>query len=193
VSLLLLLHQGGDGYSAAPSYANLARFTEQLDNAAWVKTRATVAADATAAPDGATTADKIVEDATASSTHICQQTISSLINGAAYHVGIRLKAGERTWARLVLTNASGTPSAFINLATGALGSVVGTWEVADAGNGWWLLHAALVMTATGLQAQVFLATANNTTSYSGDNASGLHAWGLQLTKGAALVPYRAQP
>jgi len=47
---------------------NLLTWTEQFDNAVWTKTNAAVTANATTAPDGALTADKLVED-TANAQH----------------------------------------------------------------------------------------------------------------------------
>ncbi|WP_156920677.1 phage head spike fiber domain-containing protein [Fundidesulfovibrio putealis] len=46
---------------------NLLYPSEDFSNAAWTKTRATITANAAVAPDGTMTADKLVEDTTASS------------------------------------------------------------------------------------------------------------------------------
>ena len=55
---------------------NLCLQSQAFDNASWTKTRATITTDATTAPDGTSTADKIVEDATAANDHQMYQVIA---------------------------------------------------------------------------------------------------------------------
>ena len=59
-----------------PAGTNLVPFSEEFDNAAWTKTRATISADAVVAPDGTLTADKLVEDATAANSHGMKDTVA---------------------------------------------------------------------------------------------------------------------
>ena len=55
---------------------NLFTYSEQFDNASWVKERITITTNATTAPNGTLTADKIVEDTTTNSHRVRQNATS---------------------------------------------------------------------------------------------------------------------
>ncbi|CAB4151522.1 hypothetical protein UFOVP601_20 [uncultured Caudovirales phage] len=161
----------------------------------WALTRATTAADVVAAPDGAVTADKLIEDTTASNTHQLASRSITVLATTAYALSIFLKAAERTWA-LVLFGGTpfGSHGVYINLSTGALGTTVGTLDstpiVQTCGSGWF--RVTLVKTtgaAGGGTIQVRTATADNTSSYTGDGTSGLYVWGAQFEAGAFATSY----
>lgn len=167
---------------------NLLRFSEEFDNAAWVKTRSTVTANAGVAPNGQATADKLVEDGTATQTHSMAQSVTPPGAGL-YNLSVYLKAGERTWVRLLLSSPA--VNAYLNLATGALGTVAGSgWVVTDGGDGFWRLSIPVTLTGAATTITLRLATGDAGEVYSGDNASGAFVWGAQLTQGGGLQPYR---
>ena len=64
-------------------------------NASWTKTRSSAVANDIAAPDDTLIADKIVEDSTASATHLTIQSIS-VTSGQKVTISIFAKKGERT-------------------------------------------------------------------------------------------------
>jgi hypothetical protein len=187
---LLLLHQGDSGgyYSAAPTYENLLRFSQQFDNALWTKTGATATADAAVAPDGTTTADKLVETAVTSD-HRFRYVVTP--PPGTYTYSVFVKAAERGWARVFCATGVPANSCFVNLATGALGAtIVGTWVVEDAGNGWWRAWTTTGMpVAQALDVQA--AQGNAISSYLGVVGQGIYVWGAQLVRGT--VPGRYRP
>lgn len=163
----------------------------------WTNSNSTDAANATVAPDGTNTADSIIEDATAGVIHALAQTAT--VNAAAGDMcfAIDLKAGTRSWARLVMIESTGGTAAtvFFNLATGAQGSSPATganWANLRAystalGNGWWRYHIIARKTSAGttLTTRVDLATADNTAIYNGDGASLIYAWRAGLSPGGS--------
>jgi len=169
----------------------------------WSNTRSSDAANSTAAPDGTTTADSIIEDATASNTHYIQQSATVASTADLEYAGsVYLKAGTRTWAAVVLVEGTGSTQCrqYINLSTGALGtlSAGANWSdqrayVTDAGNGWYRVDviARKTNTATSVFLRVELATGNGTNSYTGNGTSLIYAWGGQLTQGSQPVRYTA--
>lgn len=178
---------------------NLLTNSENFDNAVWVKANATVTANAVTAPDGTTTADKLVENTAAVVPHGLAVDTSSLSSTTQYTFSVYAKAGERTWVRLGLVDNLGTDGgrAWFDLSTG----VVGTVEINGAGSninatinsigaGWYRCRLTIQMNngKTTLQSQVRLATANNVLSYTGDGTSGIYIWGAQLNIGS-LQPY----
>jgi len=176
---------------------NLALYSEQFDNAAWPKQNATVTANATTAPDGTTTADKLVEDATAGVSHrMYQTTASAFANGTTVTNSVFLKAAERTWAYIRLElNDNTSLNAWFNLSTGAIGTVQSglTATITPFGNGWYRCTVAgSVGTGASPAKNYFLVgvtTADNTTNYTGNGTSGVFLWGAQLEAGAFATSY----
>lgn len=167
----------------------------------WTAARASVddQTAATLAPDGTNTADSIIEDTTAASSHLISQngTVSSAAADYAYSVA--LKAGARTWARLVLFENTGSTfiAAYFNLSTGAVGtaSTGANWSnlrtfVTSLGDGWYMctIVGRKTNAATSLTAEIRLATSDNTQSYTGDGTSNIYAWRATLVQSG--VPTR---
>lgn len=175
--------------------------SDEFDNAAWTKTRLqSVGANAAAAPDGTTTADSIIEDTTASNTHHVQQGVTVSSGTDDYCFAVALKAGARTWARLLLFEATGSNAvrASINLSTGALGIVDSTGAnmanprayATPLGNGW---HYVAVLgrktnAATTITGRISLMTGESGDVYTGDGTSNILAW--RGTLAASGVPVR---
>jgi hypothetical protein len=88
--------------------------TEDLANAAWTKTRSTVTANATTAPDGTTTAERLVSDATAAQTHYTTQTVAGLADNQVVSCSVHLKqdVADRAVLQFVLKNGSSSDLEF---------------------------------------------------------------------------------
>jgi hypothetical protein len=169
---------------------NLLGFTQEFANAAWTKTRTTISANVAVDPQGFMTADKLVDDTTASATHF--------ISVAATRIGVNVisiyaKKAERDFVRIASTNST-TSGAFFNLSTGQLGTTGGTAfvtaSIVDVGNGWY--RCSMTTTDTGT---VFFGASpsDGTLSYTGDGTSGIFIWGAQISDSASLDPYVYNP
>jgi hypothetical protein len=166
---------------------NLLTYSEQFDNAIWTKTRSSITANATTAPDGTTTADKLVEDATATNTHQIAQT-ASFTAGTAYTQTVFAKAGERSKIELRLTGAafSSNQAASFDLATGAIATAAGApvTSIEQFPNGWWRCRITATADVTSTASATMRLSNGATTSYTGDGTSGLYIWGAQVGAGA---------
>jgi hypothetical protein len=170
---------------------NIAQYSEQFDNAAWVKERITITANITTAPNGSLTADKIVEDNTTNSHRARQNAISE--QGVQYTLSFYLKASERTKARIT----AGGLNAFANFDL-SNGTIIGsptlcTASIISADNGWYRCSITYTQTSATSSAQLHLAATLNAAgdfSYLGDGVSGIFIWGAQLVEGSVAKDYQ---
>ena len=179
--------------AAAGPHSNLILYSQQMDNAAWVKANLTVDVDAIIAPDGTLTAEQTVED-TGLSVHDVHQTTAVLVAGQAYCYSVYLKAGTRTQAILYMAGTAYTtdPGVRFNLGAGTATTFQGgasVFGIEAAPNGFyrcWMSSVADV-SATGV---FYVRHYDGTTiTYTGDGASGLYVWGAQLEPGSAPGRY----
>jgi hypothetical protein len=177
------------------SRTNLILRSEELDNASWTKTRATITANATAAPDGELIADKLVEDASAGTSHFAIQTVTLAAN-QSMTLSAYFKAAERNEGRITCTGGAGSMSVGFNLAAETItplttgDGVVSSVALENVGAGWYRVSVTGTPSASGATVtfQVFLIV-GGTAIYNGDNTSGLFVWGAQLELGAGPTSY----
>ena len=155
----------------------------------------TVASSNNLAPDGTSTASFLVEDTTPSTFHeffVSFATASS--TSGTYTYSIYAKAGTRNWIAVRLGNSSTSSYSFINLSTGAVGTISGHTNVTatSVGNGWYRCSVTRDTTlgSSSQFAGVRLATGDGTQSYTGQGTSyGVYLWGSQVELGSTAGPY----
>ena len=149
------------------SRTNLSIYSEQFDNAAWSRTSGTtVVSNATTAPDGNLTADRIVYDGsgTAGNYRIYTGALTSVLN-QSYTASIWLKADSAITVRLYGNGVAG-PLVTCNLTT--------QWQrfsTSGTGNG-----------ISSVQLLIYSNASDNT-------AISFYAWGAQLEAGAFPTSY----
>ncbi len=143
---------------------------------------ATVSGTAGTAPDGTNTAWKLAETAVTAQ-HFLYQSIT-------YAAGNRtqtffLKSAERTWA--IVQVANGTAGAYINLATGTVGTIQGAASISATlrADGWVKVTVAATVGAGATLARVGTATGDGVESYLGVAGSGILIWHPQNEVGGA--------
>ena len=170
---------------------NLLTKTEQFDDAAWAKTGSTVAANATVAPDGTLTADKLVETTT-NSFHYTQQLYTVSAN-TQYTLSFYAKAAERSWCCVF---GMAKDVSYFNLANGSIGSAAAgtTINIQPAGNGWYLCtYVSSNAVGSSYGFGICTAVSDGLGSYVGDPTKGIYIWGADLrvsNDGVGLPAYQ---
>ena len=141
---------------------NLLTFSEQFDNAAWSKVNATITANTIAAPDGTTTADRLVNTGLWG-----LDQAATLVAGIRYVISVWVKSGGTGKDTFILygdgTQASGTLTAT---------------------SSWVRVEHSFVATVSG-------ARGNGIFRDSSNNPVDIYLWGAQLELGSAATTYNS--
>ena len=167
-----------------PQRSNLITYSEQIDNAAWVKSNASVTANQTTSPSGYVDADKLVENSSSSFHDTNQQSIA--YTAAAYTISVFAKAAGRNHIFLqIFDGVTFYTSGTFNLSNG---TVSGSGSIVSYGNGWY--RCSFTATTAIGSGGAYINLSNGTTgNYAGDGTSGVFLYGAQVELGAYATSY----
>jgi hypothetical protein len=168
---------------------NLVEYSEQFNNANWVAVGSTISSNVLVAPNGTTTADKLVED-TSTGTHITLQINGNRNVSSIYSFSVYAKAGERTKINL-FNNGNGTGDASFDLVNGTATLIAGAFAtIENVGNGWYRCNVGMQENSTvgSFNYHIRLLDASGNGSYTGNGTSGAYIWGAQINLGT-IKPY----
>ena len=168
-----------------PQRTNSCLWSEDFSNAAWIKLRLNVTANAITAPNGIATADKLIATAVNGDHTIFQTTTT----GVAKTLSVYAKAGEYNYVFLG-DNNDDNQGAFFNLSNGTISQNTSSYtaEIEDAGNGWYRCSVSTTSWVVGYA--VICPSYNGTTvTFTGDGTSGIYTWGGQIENGSYATSY----
>lgn len=175
---------------------NLILQSANLANSVWSKSNTTVIANAITAPDGTTTAGKVVGASGTSSRSVASSAATA--SNAVVTGKIFVKAAEYSKFRLRLSNFStdtrgvyfdvSVPSVYQVDPDGSdFTSISG--DIVNCGNGWYKCTVTAMKGISNSVIGLAIDPKDNSGASSGDGVSGLYAWGAQLEIGSADTSY----
>ena len=187
-------------FMSAAQEQNLFTNSEMLNetgSTGWTPVRTVVTEDSTEDPNGNTTAEKVLEDSTASSSHFVRSPDFTTTKGKSYTASAYVKVAAGT-DRLFRIAFTGVDSAFsyiyaqFDLQSGSLSfSNADDSSITDVGNGWFRLSVTETASATADTAEVQLTFVDKagSASYDGNGTSGFFVWGAQVEVGTSPGTY----
>jgi hypothetical protein len=177
-----LTYQNGGG--GCPSLllekqsTNQLTYSEQFDNAAWIKEDLTVTANATTSPDGTTNADKLIAN-TSSTDHSIYQS-NAVFTGASVSFSAYAKASDYNYIFLGKNNSIASDGVFFDLTNGTISQNTSalTASIQSVGNGW---YRCIVSSTSWPTPHPIICLSENGTSFNfaGDSSKGVFVWGGQ--------------
>lgn len=181
------------GLLVEESRTNNLTYSAEFDNAAWTKTRTTITANAAVAPDGTTTADKLIRN-TDNNINVVYQTVS--LSQTTYTLSTFAKQGEYSFCTLNLPNTQGWDAdrwISVDLTDGSYAvssSAPTSTSVEEYPNGWYRISITHAASATVTRGGYIEARSTSGYGYqAGDGTSGIYIWGTQLEAGSFPTSY----
>jgi hypothetical protein len=173
---------------------NLSLYSEQVNNAAYNKRTCTISADSTNSTSGTTSGDKIIEDTGGSFKEL--QILNASVSALSYTASAYVKPAGRNYMYIYESQTQKSIVFDLSLVstngyyTG--GSIAPSYGISSVGNGWyrvWMTWTANAGTIPYIAFGLRNATGNFSAGYTGDGASGIYIWGIQLEQGSFATSY----
>lgn len=166
---------------------NLLTYSEQFDNAAWLKYAVAVPVTKYADPYGGTTANLLYPTAATTDAALYRGGFATVGKTHSYAV----KAAGKSWFCILKEGTSGG-AAWFNLSTGLVGTVAAGYAASNPvslGNGW---YRCTVTSTSGFSQYTAISAvdADNSTTPTPNGTDGIYLWGadLRVTNDGVGIP-----
>lgn len=150
-----------------------------------------VSSNASVAPNGTTTADKVIPTTT-NADHSIGAGIGTVQSGNIYNLSVYAKANGYNFIRLSFGSGAGGGYTFFDVLNGNIGGTSGMLNntIENVGNGWFRCSVKRAAGSTaGLSGDLYVQSANNQFGWAGNETDGVLFWGAQLE----AVTYETAP
>lgn len=171
-------------------------YSEELENAVYTLTWATVTSNLTTAPNGQLTADKLIESVN-TTPHLIMQN-SAVTNTTSYSFSIYAKAAGRSIIQIAASTAFDLTNTWANydLSAGSVGYTggLGTASIENVGNGWYRCIFTATSNSSNAAGRFVIAVLDSNKnsrlpSHLGDGTSDVYLWGMQFESSQVATSY----
>jgi hypothetical protein len=162
-----------------PERINRLFYSEQFNQANWAATNVTITANAAAAPDNNTTADKFIPTIV-NSVHFIQQPG---LPSNAYTFSVFAKAGGETTFSMWLVGGSKKAEFDLSTGTNTANSLGVTAKIEAYPNGWY--RCSMYNASAGTDVRIY---GRGGSSFTGNGVDGIFLWGAQAEATTVLNP-----
>lgn len=167
---------------------NLLTYSEEFDNAYWIKSATEIIPNQIISPDGNLNADKIYPTSSGNFRHIRQASYSPYTG--TYCMSIFAKKGELSNILLIDYDGAGVGINY-NLDTGVATSYATipfiSFSMENVGNDWY----RCIATATNGYFYWMVTNGGNSVAVTANGTDGIYIWGAQVEQGATATTYQA--
>jgi len=165
---------------------NLLTYSEQFDNAAWVKSGTTVTANAAAAPNGTVTADLVTANTSSSFGFLYSNNIAS----GVFTTSVYAKQGTQRYIQF-LSTATTAYWANFDLQDGLAyaGGTTSSVSIVSVGNGWYRCSLSVTDSNSNQPTIGFVTSLNSARAPSTTLTTNCYLWGAQLEAGSFATSY----
>jgi hypothetical protein len=177
------------GLLVEPGATNLALYSQEFDNAYWVKTNTTAAGNATTSPDGTLNADRLTSNAVTGVITVDSSGIS--VTAGTHSLSAYIKSDGWRWVQLRTSGLLGLGFVNFDIIDGVKGTEsAATGTIEPYGDGWFRVSiSATLLTASGGIAYNLVSSGTSTRGQNatGDGTSGIFIWQAQLETGSVAT------
>jgi len=169
-----------------PQSTNLLTYSEDLTQGSL--NRLLLTSNTNSSPDGTNTADKLIPNNTTSTYHYFAFSSLTIATNNVYSVFLKKAEYEYALISFETSGSSGSSDkALINLNNGTIEQSDTETKVEDFGNGWY--RCSIKATSARTSVVIYPLPSTSLGSFTGDNTSGIFAWGLQLEQQSYPTSY----
>lgn len=183
-------HVWGSAISeAAVVIRNILSKTEEFENAVWSKDSVSITPNATTAPDGTITADRINLSSGLAYYHVFQRP--TVPAGVPISHSIHVKRFNTDWV-WISPFGSSEGLCWFNVNTGAFGTVAGSVNasVDTLVDGWYRLKFSTTSGSSVNQASLGVSNSNGALAFTATGVEGVYIWGAQTELSSTPTAYQ---
>lgn len=177
---------------------NFCLYSEEFDNASWIRNGSSVTANDAIGPDFTMGADKLISGSTGSLSiaPFIRQTVSVSLGGI-YTFSTFVKRSEINFAQICFLsgNVAGDPRVNFDLSNGTIGaqdSGIDAARISSVGNGWFKISATVEAASISLTPIIALIRSEDDVRVSPNSwttGEGLYLWGAQIENQSVPTSY----
>ena len=177
-----------------PQRTNVALYSEQINNAAWISSNVTITANNTNSPDGYINADKVASN-TSNASHSIGPALTTFLSSTTYTSSVFVKKDTGRYFQLVYGSGAFGVTQYANfdlqLGTVTFQGANASAKIDNFGNGWYRCSITSTATADFSDSCYSVIITSGTAARAESHSTALSYWvyGYQIEAGAYATSY----